>query len=194
MGMTYIPDGSGIDYGRMSKSDHPGMPHIEVERTAWETSPQITNYYPWGWLHDCVPDHLKGWKDQEQKELFLKYLAEHGKASHYHFGMHDCLMCRKSEFNGSLVVVYNSIFYRAPWDVSHYIREHDYNPGLEVVEAVMNGKILDDREATRLLEEHIEKNILGETPQKQSREEEKKKTGSGRIWRILNNPTGSQSK
>ena len=46
-----------------------------------------------------------------------------------------------AEFNGELVVEHEGTEYRAPFEVFHYVEAHDYNPGEDVVNAVMNGEL-----------------------------------------------------
>ena len=178
--MTYIPEGSGIDYGCLTKLElnQKGMSWKDAEKEAWQYAPKIKNYYAWGWIQNEVPSNLKGWKDPVEKQKFLDYLKANGKGSMHYFGEHECLICGKEEFCGSLIILYNGIIYRAPWNVSHYIREHDYNPGEEVINAVMHGMILDDDNKTKeewqachFVEDHINKNkieIIKEKTQKKS--------------------------
>lgn len=58
----------------------------------------------------------------------------------HHFGWHDCLICKNSEGNGSLIIEYGGKSYRCPAMIYHYINDHGYNPGEEVIEAILNGE------------------------------------------------------
>jgi len=100
--------------------------------------------YSWGWIGNKIESE---WNKNEQNEkdkliLFLENLGE-DKCSLSHCGWHNCEICGSSyNMNGSLQVLHNGLRYRTPWGVLHYIKDHNYKPPAQAIEALYNGKII----------------------------------------------------
>lgn len=70
----------------------------------------------------------------------------------HHCGWHVCEICAKTipiteidstlGWNGSIIIKHNSMEFRCPWAVEHYVEMHDYNPGPIVIDALFNGTLL----------------------------------------------------
>ncbi len=139
----YIPDGSTQDYDK-------GGP---------------ANRYSWGWLGDKVPIEKTGWKDSGLKSRVVSLL--HAKKNDYivmhHMGSHDCEVCGKSkpkkqyQGNGSFLITHAGLEFRCPAGVIHYIEEHDYNPGYQVIEALFEGRWKTGKQEDEELEECMER-------------------------------------
>lgn len=119
------------------------------------------NRYSWGWLGEDVPTEHKGWYDINLKQKVINRLKDIKDCVMLHRGHHNCEICQKEGkellygFNGSLLVDYNGKQYRSPEPnaIVHYIEEHDYNPGKEVIEMLFNGRIKTREEEHKEIEE-----------------------------------------
>ena len=120
----FIPDGSKLDY---------------------DSKKEIPTRYSWGWLGDEVPPDKLGWRNAEQKcRVVARLKSQQDCLVLQHLGSHYCGICEESikndyDWNGSFLIEYGGKSYRAPASVGHYIEFHDYNPGEEVIEAVLGG-------------------------------------------------------
>lgn len=124
--MTKIADGSTEDYGGYKYKK--GMKDIIL--------------YAWGWLGSGFESQQKS--PGELKSLVLKILDANEKRIDVTRGFHTCEMCGESNFNGTVKIAHNGKLYAAPWGVQHYIKEHDYWPEEEVVQAILHGNFCDE--------------------------------------------------
>lgn len=144
----YIEDGSDQDY------------------TTYYGKKLFPKIYSWGWLHRKHP-HNQGWRDQELKQRVIDKLEDlklntdqYGGSKHRLdccMGIQLCHLCREDDqfgFNGSTRLDYNGTMYTAPWEVQHYIKDHDYKPPDEVIEAILNGHFYTQEEIEILIEEN----------------------------------------
>lgn len=147
----YIPDGSELDYDTRRNLTPEELKDPLKIPDDFTSCDKIAGRYSFGWLGDNVPDSNKGWEDKKLKQKVLDLLnSDLDKfVIMQHCGWHDCEICQKEgkdnnedncKWNGSYVINYNEKEYRCPESVKHYIEEHDYNPGEEVIEALFNGK------------------------------------------------------
>lgn len=116
--MTYIPDGAQRDY-REGKDKQ---------------------FFAWGWL-DSDYDFPTGWEDPEKKEKFLQAVRNIEIVDRYR-GWHTDealgLDNRTDPYpNGSRKFEHDSTTYTAPTAVTYYIRELDYRPPDEVINALL---------------------------------------------------------
>lgn len=140
----YIPDGTSWEYGH----EFPGRKAIQGEPYSclvWDVG-----RYNFGWLGDYVPEGSVGWSDSSEKQRVLDRLASL-KPILMHRGFHVCEICQNTiktnhGWNGSFVFEKEHIHYRCPASVGHYIEAHNYNPGSEVVDAILNGRVVGEKE------------------------------------------------
>ena len=118
--IMHIPDGSNIDYTN-NKYPRP-------------------NIYAWGWLGNFTP------KSKNKMPQDLIELIKYAQPVNYCMGEHTCEICNNHQFNGSIKILHNNKLYICPSNVHHYIELHDYCPPPEVIEALKNGKILNEKE------------------------------------------------
>ncbi len=115
--MTYIPDGAQRDY-------HQG---------------ESEQFFAWGWL-DSDHDFPTGWDDPERKRRFAKAVEDLEIVDRYR-GFHSDeelgLTLGAAKSNGSRKFEDNGTIYTAPAAVTFYIRELDYRPPDEVINALL---------------------------------------------------------
>lgn len=117
--MTYIPDGANKDYKEGENE----------------------KFYAFGWLGSDY-DFRTGWESEEKKEEILNELRELPVVDR-HRGWHtDKGLGLSNETDpypsGSRKFVDSGTVYTAPNAVLYYIRELDYRPPDEVVDALLN--------------------------------------------------------
>lgn len=156
--MTYIPDGSPFDYNGRDKNVSESTP---VEK--WKPT---DNFYAWGWLEDFVPQEKVGWESPKLKKAVIDWLKTLPKNHivHYYCGYHTCRICGLKRgdslaggSNGSIRIKHNGKIYNCPQNVVHYIEEHDYNPGQEVLAALSKGTYFTYEDIDGKMHEEMEK-------------------------------------
>ena len=162
-------DGSKKYYGASEGTNgEGGPPHHNIYEIAlaelYNREPSIdyvqtcivNKRFTWGWLGKSIPKGLfykSEWKENESDlkervtkaltDINDKYLAE----SHY-FGCHQCEICseNQTEMSGALYIAYKDLTFYSPFEVVHYIKDHNYKPPKKAIEAILHGKRLTDED------------------------------------------------
>lgn len=92
-----------------------------------------------GWLEGEDLYQNSGEVDSEVVKLLKKYSVKN-----LCMGVHMCEYCKQdsksiSNGNGEIWVVKDGKLYIAPYLIIHYIKDHNYKPPEEFIDAVLNG-------------------------------------------------------
>lgn len=138
--MTFIPDGSTIDYDR-ARGINPA-----------------TQFYAWGWVGHFVAS-CNEWKNSKQKRDFLKALFAIPVKNRCR-GSHDCAICGDTNIsNGTRTLITNTHTFRCPAGVDHYINHHNYVPPQIVIDAFLSTS-LSLEEVSKLIANDIMQDLV----------------------------------
>ena len=122
------------------------------EREEFKTKPQ-KDLEPYRYNVRKVKDNVLavGWLEPNQDfpkgdvpEGFLKKLAKLEEVN-FTKGLHTCPFCGKERGSYEIEVKDNGITYMAPVLIKHYVKEHNYQPPKEYIDAVMKTKDVQPR-------------------------------------------------
>jgi len=124
------------------------MKHLKTFKKINESYFQDLTPYAYGRPDDCLNI---GWIGKEIPEIgdvsdeFIKKLEEVELSDEFtaerHKGFHRCEICGKIMGSSVKKISGNGKCYKFPSQVSHYVKDHNYKPPQEFIEAIMNLKI-----------------------------------------------------
>lgn len=100
-------------------------------RTRWPDSLNI------GWLENGDNFPTGNFSEREKVIELLSSMERYNLCK----GFHVCDFCGEDRGNGELHVSYKGQRYQAPAMIIHYIRDHNYKPPQEFIDAVLNNKL-----------------------------------------------------
>ena len=108
--------------------------------------------FAWGWV-GCEVKNTNSWKSNFERQSFIdkfNSITNDGMNPDYKRrgtkGIHYCEMCKEPLGNAQITISHGGILYNSPNAVLHYVYHHGYCPPSEVIDAVMNGVFLKEKD------------------------------------------------
>jgi hypothetical protein len=105
---------------------------------------EIPFVYSFGWIGDKVESTK--WQGEKFKQTIIDKLKENEIFCNGKRGFHYCQICGEAMGNREIWIAHNKKCYVAPNDIVHYIEKHDYRPDDELLNAILLGKYLSNKQ------------------------------------------------